>query len=356
GDDPAERAIFGAAVPAQGPPPASLAPAQASLSARQCARCHAKQYREWETSLHRKAASPGLAAQMMGMSDREARACLRCHAPLAEQQTDDALRAQSLSCAGCHVRSWKRHGPAPVAPSLLPLPGYPLATLSLYDRADFCMPCHQLPPRTAVEGKPLLDTYKEWLDGPYMKRGVQCQHCHMPNREHTFLGVHDAHTFRQGIAMTGAAHDKGGEVTVRVEVANVGAGHYLPTNPTPAAWLWIELLDGAGRPIPGAVASHRIGRDIFWDGAKWHERSDTRIPPGERVVVARAWAGGRTAEATSARVTLEVHPDDYYERLYQARLRQQLTPERRALYERALADGVAARYTAERAIYKISGR
>ena len=57
--DPAEAAVFGTAVPPQGPPPAQLAPAQASLSANQCARCHAKQLREWQGSLHGAAASPG---------------------------------------------------------------------------------------------------------------------------------------------------------------------------------------------------------------------------------------------------------------------------------------------------------
>ena len=33
-------------------------------------------------------------------------------------------------------------------------------------------------------------------------------------------------------------------------------------------------------------AELRIGRDVYWDGS-WHERSDTRIPPGESVTMAR---------------------------------------------------------------------
>jgi hypothetical protein len=39
---------------------------------------------------------------------------------------------------------------------------------------------------------------------------------------------------------------------------------------------------------------HRIGRDIWIDGT-WHERADTRIPPGQAVTFARAWTAGRTA-------------------------------------------------------------
>ena len=346
GHDPAEAAVFGAPVAPQGPPPATLAPAQASLRAAQCARCHAKQHREWAPSLHAGAVSPGLAAQMWGMSpDEQATRCLRCHAPLAEQVADADLRADGTSCAGCHVRGWTRHGPPSVAPSLLPIPSYPLATLALYERADFCMPCHQLPPRTAVGGRPLLDTYREWLEGPYMRRGVQCQHCHMPNREHAFRGVHDPDTFRQGIALTARAHVAGGVATVVAELANVGAGHYLPTTPTPAAWLELELVDARGQPIAGARDRLRIGRDVYFDGG-WRERADTRIPPGERVTMARAWSKGRLADAVAARVTVRVHPDDYYERLYERRLAGKLPRARRALYEQALARAHAGRYVA----------
>jgi mono/diheme cytochrome c family protein len=352
---PDEAAIFGGPIPPQGPPPAQLAPAQASLHPQQCARCHAKQAREWAPSRHAGAVSPGLAAQMFHLPPAEVASCLRCHAPLAEQLADEPLRADGVACAGCHVRGWTRHGPPSVAPSLLPIPGYPLRTLELYERGDFCLPCHQLPPRIAVAGRPLLDTYREWLEGPYMRRGVQCQHCHMPNREHAFLGVHDPDTFRQGIALTASARAERGVVTVVAELANVGAGHYLPTTPTPAAWLSIRLLDKDASPIDGAAASLRIGRDIYHDGTRWHERADTRIPPGERRTMAHAWTAGRTAEAAIARVTVLVHPDDYYERLYETRLAGKLVPARRALYVEALARAKRARYVALERDIAISG-
>ncbi len=348
-----EAVVFGQPVPPQGPPPANLAPAQASLSANQCARCHAKQHREWKGSIHAAAASPGLIAQIdYALPAAEGESCQRCHDPLAEQRTDKTLRSEGISCAGCHVRSWERHGPQNVSPSLLPLPGYPLRTLELYERGDFCMPCHQLPPRTAVNGKPLLNTYKEWLEGPYMRRGVQCQHCHMPNREHTFLGIHDPTTFRQGYSLTTEARRKSGAISVLAELTNAGAGHYLPTTPTPAAWLRLELVDRTGAVIPGATAELRIGRDIYYDG-KWHERADTRIPPGEKLAMARAWTGGRTGDATDVRVTVEVHPDDYYEGLYQARMRGTLAPEARALYEQALARARSTHYIAEQRVVPI---
>ncbi len=296
---PDEAAVFGGPIPPQGPPPPRLAPAQASLHPQQCARCHAKQTREWSPSRHAGAASPGLAAQMFDLPRMpdEVASCLRCHAPLAEQRADEQLRATGVGCAGCHVRGWTRRGPPNVAPSLLPIPGYPLQPLALYERGDFCLPCHQLPPRTAVAGRPLLNTYKEWLEGPYMRRGVQCQHCHMPNREHAFLGVHDPDTFRQGIALVATATAKAGTITVVAELANVGAGHYLPTTPTPAAWLAVQLLDARGRPI--AARARACGSGATSSTTKpAGTRSRTRASrPAGNEHLARAWTGGRTAEA-----------------------------------------------------------
>jgi len=99
-----------------------------------------------------------------------------------------------------------------------------------------------------------------------------------------------------------------------------------------------------------AAGSHRerkrIGRDVWFDGA-WHERSDTRIAPGEATTLARAWTAGRTAEATAARIAIEVHPDAYYEQFYADKLAGALAPAQRALYEQALRRAKGSHYTAE---------
>ena len=349
GNDPDEARVFGVPIRPQGAPLPQLAPAEASLSARQCARCHAKQAREWQPSVH-------AAASTWGLSAREADhagdgACNRCHTPLAEQQVGDPLRDEGVTCAACHVRDWVRRGPPRRAAAV---PGYPLVELALYERSDFCMSCHQLPPRTAVNGKPLLNTYKEWLEGPYMRRGIQCQTCHMPDREHTWRGIHDREAFRQGIRLDAHVTRVGESVAVIAKLANIGAGHYLPTTPTPAVWLRIELLDRAGRIIAGARDDLRIGRDIEFTTA-WHEKRDTRIAPGESVTMSRAWRKGRVAEATHARITVEVFPDDYYERLFAARLASKLPPATKRLYESSLARAKAAHYIAEQRDVAIGG-
>ncbi len=354
GGDPIEDAVFGAAVAPQGAPPASLAPAQASLHARQCGRCHAKQLREWTGSIHGAAASPGLRAQIDVMSDATAASCRRCHTPLAEQQPatgaayDADLQTEGVTCAGCHVRAWTRHGPPGVAPSLLTLPGYPLQTLPLYERADLCMTCHQLPPRTAVAGKPLLNTYAEWLAGPYAPRGVQCQHCHMPNREHAVLGIHDRETVRQGIELTASAtHAAAGAIGVVANLRNIGAGHDLPTTPTPAVWLAAELVDGRGRVRSDTRVAKRIGRAIQYTDAGWRELADTRVAPGASVLLVDGWTAAQAAGAVAVRVTVTVRPDDYYEHFYERRLTTGPAPPQRALYEQALARARASVFVAE---------
>jgi len=206
----------------------------------------------------------------------------------------------------------------------------------------------------AVEGRPLLDTYREWLTGPYMPRGVQCQHCHMPGREHTWKGIHDPETFRQGYRLeTITARGRAGVVSVRARLWNVGAGHYLPTTPTPAAWLEVELVDRAGKPIAGAKASRRIGRDIVSKPSGWVVREDSRIPPGGSLEVAAGWKNGRVAEATHVKVTVRVHPDDYYARLYRNRLEGELTEEARADYQAALERAIGNQYVAEETLVAI---
>ena len=105
-----------------------------------------------------------------------------------------------------------------------------------------------------------------------------------------------------------------------------------------------------GQPIDGASAELRIGRDIYWDGA-WHERADTRIPPGETRTLSHAWK--RSREARSARVTVEVHPDDYYEHFYANRLAGQLGATERAQYEAALERARASYYVAEDRIVEL---
>ena len=65
---------------------------------------------------------------------------------------------------------------------------------------------------------------------------------------------------------------------------------------------------------------------------------------------------GRTAEATAARFTLEVHPDEFYERFYAAKLPHARDAAQRALYEQALARATRSHYVAEQRDVPIAPR
>jgi len=215
----------------------------------------------------------------------------------------------------------------------LRLPTYPLVEDAAYERSDFCLPCHQLPPSAAVAGRPLLNTYREWLDGPYMRRGVQCQHCHMPDREHSWKGVHDAETVRQGLTIDVRAAGR----AVRVTLTNVGAGHFLPTTPTPALFVVVQPEDEDG-DARGKPVEKRIGRHIRFTTA-WQELEDTRIPPGESLSFTAP------VDAPRAKVTVLVHPDDFYEGFYKSFLaRKNLAPQARRDLETALKRAQGSHY------------
>jgi mono/diheme cytochrome c family protein len=335
----AEKVVPGLSIDAQGVPPESLPPAAASLSSQQCGRCHARQLREWQGSLHARTASPGTMGQLVNAKPAFVAGCQRCHMPLAEQLPgaagfDADLRSEGVTCAGCHVRGWTRRGPPRAGDSrLLEDPSYPFVVDAAYERSDLCLPCHQLPPTELVEGRPLLDTYREWLEGPYMARGIQCQHCHMPERKHAWKGAHDAATVKQGVKLQATAQRAGGRVKVTVSIENVGAGHYLPTTPTPAGYLDVELLDASGKPV--ASWTQRIGRHLEYKEG-WKQIEDTRIPPGGKLELAPVLEDAKKA-ARSVRFTLRWVPDDYYEGFYQRLLKGKLSDEARKLLEDALA-------------------
>ena len=83
---------------AQGMPPPSLSPKEASLAPQACAECHVNQHRDWSTSLHSQTMGNGILWQARALSPAEVVRCLDCHAPLAEQKT---LLGCSRGCGPC---------------------------------------------------------------------------------------------------------------------------------------------------------------------------------------------------------------------------------------------------------------
>jgi hypothetical protein len=167
--------------------------------------------------------------------------------------------------------------------------------------------------------RPVADVYMEWLFGPYGRRGVQCQSCHMPNREHTWKGGRDTETVRQGITMAAALRVEGDALSVEVKLANVGCGHFFPGGWEAAAYAVVELVNANNKVI--AKAEDRIGRDLVRGKSGWLRHvEDTRIPPEAEFVFAPSFEPIVARAADRVRVTFMMSPADNRVRIFAKKL------------------------------------
>jgi hypothetical protein len=232
--------------------------------------------------------------------------CGACHAPTAARtgllppadgSKFDVASRRGISCDFCHTVSGieqmfnmghvsspgeVKFGPRGDGRSLY----HEVKKTQVHSKADFCGSCHMvIHPATGVH---IIDTWEDWKNNEYGKRGIRCQDCHMTPtpgivkrsgraalmgkvREnlafHGFVGgssyAQDELGHKEQAAMsrqflraaaqieleTGIMED--GTLELTVEVHNVGAGHKIPTG-TPyirIMWLQIEVVDSAGKLV-----------------------------------------------------------------------------------------------------------
>lgn len=328
-------------VPAQGKPPESHHPLTRNLEADNCGLCHQAKLRQWRDSLHARAMSKGVAGQLNFTSRSNVEACLACHTPRSEQwalwdkEGASALtKLRGVDCAACHVRNYKRFGPRDVKET----PHGAVKALPLFKDSKFCAKCHQFPPGegTVLNGKPLENTYNEWLASPYSKSGRTCQSCHMPDGKHEFKGIHDPEMTRRGLAVRVMRTAQG----MHVRATNAGAGHALPTYGTPRITIRSETVV-AGEP---RRSDFIIQRRVDWNPKTgWRELSDTRLLPGQSLNLNLPLAKDKGAS-----VRVFVQPDqDYHDRVYPMLLSApiNLSKEDRAMLEAARDAGIRSEYT-----------
>lgn len=166
-------------------------------------------------------------------------------------------------------------------------PFHECAYSELHTTSEFCGNCHNV--FHPVTNFHIENTYSEWKFSVYAQKGIQCQDCHMmpvekaievartlekpknpgkasimgPERDqvytHEFVGANytvtsllgsDRHAEIARERLKGAAEveilapesaQKGGLVTVKVKVTNVGAGHNLPTSLTEVRQMWLDV-------------------------------------------------------------------------------------------------------------------
>ncbi|MGD8912626.1 MAG: multiheme c-type cytochrome [Candidatus Thiodiazotropha sp.] len=299
-----------------------------------CGTCHADKYTDWSNSRHAQAFSPGLIGQIADYTETEAARCIACHAPMADQQEPlfqiglerimeskppDLLANHGVFCAACHLRDGILHAPS----FSLPKPGHKRIHNQthinpLLRDSQFCATCHQFSTSHSINGKPLQDTYREWLDSSYPSRGETCQTCHMPDQAHLFRGIHDPDMVRHGLTINTNKMEETGVIVIR----STGIGHRFPTYIVPRIRVIGILLDSASRPIPSGSFEKTILREMQIENGRWIEFSDTRLEPGGFLTLQVPWqVNGVCGSKIQFRIIVE--PEwYYYETVYPALLQE----------------------------------
>jgi hypothetical protein len=348
----------------QGDPPADFADLERSLQPEACGACHPVQLQDWLRARHSRATGPGLLGQTPSFGAAARASCFSCHAPLFEQQTevegvdgrwsaseafDDELLGRGVSCAACHVRERVTRGPAPLDGGERDMAALPHAGFEidpLFTRSEFCAPCHQFPEGwRAFEGKLLENTVEEWRESPQGRAGTTCQGCHMPDRRHHFLGIHDKSTTLSAITIEGTVGPgpTEGSYSAVLSLANTGAGHHLPTYTTPRIVIDFQEVGADGQATGPLSEPQVIQRAVVLGTEDDRELFDTRIPAGE--LRSFRHDARQDPRSVALRARVRVWPDFHYEGIYEDLLRG-LPPgsEQAELISRALTEARDNRY------------
>ncbi|MBI5048553.1 MAG: hypothetical protein HZB54_06375 [Deltaproteobacteria bacterium] len=308
-----------------------------------CAQCHKEQYNDWKRSLHSKAVGPGLIGQLRPSEDPYfAISCYLCHAPMEDQSEmkeargkrqeaeeyiknpsfDNKLKLSGVSCSVCHLREGKMYGP----PARKRVSSKQLAVSSkkqnnhngfvekdFFEKAEFCAACHQLNGGYELNGKLLVNTYREWEESFYGKNNIICQNCHMPDRQHLWRGIHDPDMVKKGITIDARREDKKAKLTI----TNAAVGHLFPTYATPLIVIKGFMLDKKGRIVQSSLKKAYIGRRVSLDLSE--EFFDTRVAPQKTFEFDYTFSNSYN----NHRLVFEVwiYPDEFYNRFYKALLK-----------------------------------
>lgn len=345
-----------------------------------CGACHTEIYQAWSGSKHASSwvgelFQPDFQQALDETDDAVGALCGECHAPIAlrtgqlppfDGSEFDEISKRGISCDFCHTISEVAEkfntgnistpGPIKRGPRGDTVsPAHETKYSQLHTDAEFCGACHNV--RHPESGVLLIDTYDDWLAGPYAAEGVTCQNCHMtpgpgvgknPGRSaivgnamereniaaHYFAGGSSWQFSRMGSEkharkaeenLRAAAHlGLAGKLTpdgldLTVNVTNVGAGHKIPTGVTYIREMWLEVtvvndkgetvfrsghMDAQNNVDPNAVFFRRLFRDKEGNptSKSWLAQEigfDRRIPPrGTETETYSIQAAGQTFTAT----------------------------------------------------------
>jgi hypothetical protein len=296
-----------------------------------CGQCHKDIHAAWQENRHSRAATTPTFLRSLEEAEETGTAktrhlCLMCHAPTVTVTGDLAMQKtiskESVTCDFCHsmvealpgddppfklevgLESNIKRGPYKDASDA----NHGVAFSPIHVSALLCATCHEYETESGVA---ILSTYSEYLEGPYARRHVPCQGCHMPIimaqvvdpkvqadpkrflNLHRMPGGHSVGQLQRALELKwGETGWKSGELQVQVAILNVGAGHRVPTGmPTRRLLLEVEARTAAGKTYTKETVFQKQvvdarGRLIKKDGEMFlrahHIRQDNRIRPGEK--------------------------------------------------------------------------
>lgn len=255
-----------------------------------CWMCHKEIFREWEQSMMSKCFThPWDEVEYFRLALPQAlklekvapvkSGCVGCHAPLAFLAGDippkrpaEGTRAnEGVSCDVCHTMVGSSEE-EPFNFSYLLSPGkvkygqrkkwaassfHATAFSEFQASSELCATCHD---EQSPYGAWVKSTYREWKAGPYGRRGVRCQDCHMhhaPGRSvstgkpredvahHNFHGAHAPGKLAGAVDLAiypGANHvAAGGTLKISVHLFNGKVGHDIPSGSSEERMLWLEV-------------------------------------------------------------------------------------------------------------------
>ncbi len=318
-----------------------------SLYPEECGKCHKNQYESWRESLHSRAVGPGLLEQLDPAGDLEfVRSCYFCHAPMMEQSEvrsqksgvgiernkhfDNKLKLSGVSCSVCHLREGEVYGPQArkTVSSKKQDNHNGFIEKDFFEKAEFCAACHQLDEGYELNGKVLVNTYREWNESIYGQNNITCQNCHMPDRKHLFKGIHDPDMVKRAIGIETVPHKNG----ARLIITNAGAGHFFPTYTTPLVVVKGFILDRKGKTVFASLKTAFIGRKVNLDLTQ--EIFDTRIPPKKSFEF--DYTISKSYNSNKLVFEVWVYPDEFYNRFYKNLLKNKGGSFNRKEIEKAL--------------------
>ncbi len=286
----------------------------AGASDKACGNCHPMILPQWEANAHGQAVSnprffslyngtdisgttpigPGYLNDFPGTAGN----CANCHAPGSAVDgylTTDMNTIRDIVTAGIHCDFCHKVGDVyldPIGGTVHPnAPGVrsqqvlrppagdniffgpyddipdPDTYLPLTTQSQYCAPCHQF----SFWGTPIYESYEEWLASPYATEGITCQSCHMPPTgenyfalpevgglphppesipSHLQLGAASISFLQETVSMKVSTHQINGQIHIKVEITNTGAGHHVPTDhPGRHLILTVKPMNENGQPL-----------------------------------------------------------------------------------------------------------